>query len=46
VRTTKTQVANLSFSCGVVLVTLLGMVLLDAGGWGLIDSACHVIKRI
>ena len=34
VRTTKTQVANLSFSCGVVLVTMLGMVLLDAGGWG------------
>jgi len=32
-RSTKTQIANLSFSIGVVLITIIGMFVLDPYGW-------------
>ena len=36
VRDTRTQLANLSFSVGVVLVTVIGAAMLDWGGWRLL----------
>ena len=36
VRDTRTQLANLSFSVGVVLVTVIGAAMLDSGGWRLL----------
>lgn len=36
VRDTRTQLANLSFSVGVVLVTIVGAAMLDPGGWRLL----------
>jgi MFS family permease len=36
VRTTRTQIANLSFSVGVVAITLLGSIVLEPGGWRLL----------
>jgi MFS family permease len=36
VRDTRTQLANLSFSVGVVLVTIVGAAMLEPGGWRLL----------
>ena len=36
VRDTRTQLANLSFSVGVVFVTVIGAAMLDSGGWRLL----------